>query len=229
MGQIRTVELRKVFSDGENLDFDAKLARICVLFEDLRIEMCGFAERSLPALDILDPEKENWISPRQTGWYRQFYFMRRSLATLLEFEEATRLIRQEIESDAGKHLTFDGLADDARAKWEAGIQFFDTNEPRLRRIRNDIGGHFGHPAARNAIANLQSGSFGHIALLDGGQEVRLQFAGEIAAAALLKHLPNGDVNEFEAFLREWLSEWYRHAIDCVYILVREYLWERFVS
>ncbi len=60
MGQtIRTALLREVFSAEQGRrQFDAKLARVCVLF-DLRIEIRGVSERSLPALDVLDTEKEN--------------------------------------------------------------------------------------------------------------------------------------------------------------------------
>ena len=87
----------RVFKGGKTRQFDAKLARACVLFEDLRIEIRGLAERSLPALDILDPEKDNWLTPALTGQYRQFYFIRRSLATLRDFEEAIRLIVERHE------------------------------------------------------------------------------------------------------------------------------------
>jgi hypothetical protein len=77
---IRTKLLRRVFNaDKSHCQFDANLARVCVLFEDLRIEISGAAERSLPALDFLDPQKNNWLQPELTGKYRQFYFIRRSL------------------------------------------------------------------------------------------------------------------------------------------------------
>jgi hypothetical protein len=98
----------------------------------------------------------------------------------------------------------------------------------LQEIRNDIGGRFGHEAALNAISMLQRDACGSIAIVDDNK-LRLHFAAEIAGTALLKHLPNNDVKEFEAFLRDCLTEGYEHATNCVYILVREYLWERFRS
>jgi hypothetical protein len=230
MGQIiRTAQLRRVFDGDKKRQFDAKLARVCVLFEDLRIEICGLHERSLPALDILDPKNENWLAPEQTGKYRQFYFIRRSLATLRDFEEALRLIIEDMNNDPSLHLTFRGLTDEAPGAWDAAIQFFNTNRTLLQEMRNDIGGHFGHQAALNAISMLQPDACGSIALVDDDQKLRLHFAAEIAGTALLKHLPNGDIKEFEAFLRDRLTKGYRHAINCVYVLVREYLWERFRS
>jgi hypothetical protein len=239
---IRTALLRRVFNGHKKPRlFDAKLVRLCVLFEDLRVEIRGAAERSLPALDILDPEKENWLSPTGTGQYRKFYFIRRSLATLRDFAEALRLIIRDMNSGPGLRLTFAGLPDEAPALWDAAIRFFHANEALLQAIRNDIGGHFGVEAARNALSTLQPGTCGSITLVldvverrerrtvHADQQLRLHFAAEIAATALLKHLPNGDIAQYGAFLRDILAPGYQHAINCVDILVREYLWERFGS
>ena len=57
----------------------------------------------------------------------------------------------------------------------------------------------------------------------------MPFAAEIAGTASLKHLPNGDIAQYGAFLKDVLMPGYHHAINCVYILVKEYLWERFGS
>jgi hypothetical protein len=238
MGQtIRTVLLQKVFScDEPRRQFDAKLARICVLFEDLRIEIRGISERSLPGLDVLDTEKDNWLNPGLTGRYRTFYFLRRSLLTLREFAEALRLIVEDTRKDPRLKPTFRGLTDEARALWDAGIQFFGSNEKTLNNIRNDIGGHFGQQAALNAVSLLLPGAYGSIAAADdlrlkgsGADYLKLHFALEIAGTALLEHLPNRDIAQYETLFRDFLMPGYQHAINCVYILVREYLWDRFES
>jgi len=214
--------------------------RVCVLFEDLRVEIRGARERSLPALDILDPERENWLSPSGTGQYRRFYFIRRSLATLRDFAEALRLIIQDMNNDPGLRPTFAGLPDQADL-WDAATRFFDTNEALLQAIRNDIGGHFGLDAALSALSMLQPGTCGSFTLaqdvverrehqtLHADQQWRLHFAAEIAGTALLKHLPDGDITKYGAFFRDLLAPGYQHAINCVDILVREYLWDRFGS
>jgi hypothetical protein len=72
-----------------------------------------------------------------------------------------------MDKDPSLRLTFAGLADGAPALWDAAIRFFDTNEPLLRSIRNDIGGHFGLKAALNALSMLQPGSCDSIALVEG--------------------------------------------------------------
>jgi hypothetical protein len=115
MGEkIRTAVLREVFDIENKRQFGAKLARVCVLFEDLRIEVSGINEPSMPALDILDPEKENWFATEQTGRYRKFYFIRRSILTLYDFPEAIRLIVEDMTNDptGSLRLTFSWLANE---------------------------------------------------------------------------------------------------------------------
>jgi hypothetical protein len=198
--QTRNASLREVFSADQNRQLNAKLARLCVLYEDLRVEMCGIAEPSIPALDILDLEKDNKCTPQRIGRYRRYYFVRRSIGTIREFAEALRSIN--------------------------GDPDLQLNESLLKAIRNDIGGHFGHQAALNALDRLSPDAYSAIELVDG-RDLRLHFAGEIAASALLPHLPNDDIKEYAALLRDCIKPAYKHATRCVQILVLKYLWGRF--
>jgi hypothetical protein len=161
--------------------------QVCVLFEDLRIEIRGLAERSLPSLDILDPEKENWLTPALIGKYRQFYFLRRSLATLRDFAEALRLIHNAMDDNPGLRLTFVGLTDDAPALWGAAIQFFHDQEAFLKQVRNDIGGHFGFRAAENALSMLHPEACGSIVLAQGVVERRQRQTVEADQQSLLQN------------------------------------------
>ncbi len=65
--QIRTARLRDVFRPDVQRQLNAKIARLCVLYEDLRVEVYGIAARSIPALDTLDLEKENRHTPERVG------------------------------------------------------------------------------------------------------------------------------------------------------------------
>jgi hypothetical protein len=69
-------ELKKVFGQVSASNFEAIIARLAVLYEDLRIELHGIAEESIPAMDELDVR------------YRRIYFLRKSIGTLWEFAEA---------------------------------------------------------------------------------------------------------------------------------------------
>lgn len=219
--RIRMARLLDVFSVVQKRQFNAKLARLCVLYEDLRVEMCGIAELSIPALDILDSEKDNSKTPERIGKYRRYYFIRRSLGTICEFSEALRLIQEDPDLRLASRVD-----EDVNATLRSAVALFDTNKSRLRVIRNDIGGHFGQQAALNALDHLRPDACSTIELVNGW-ELRLQFAGEIAASALLPHLPGNDIKEYGALLRDCIKPAYGHATRCVQALASRYLWELF--
>src|SRR5207245_1022653 len=106
---------------------DAHVARLCVLFEDLRIETYAIIEDSLPTLDFTGEA------------YRRNYFLRRSIATVVEIAEEIRLLDQ---LDVFKRIKF-SFDEAAFDKWNKAVRFFRRYEPFLELVRNDIGGHFG--------------------------------------------------------------------------------------
>jgi hypothetical protein len=72
--------LRRVFSTSENKQLHERLARLIVLYEDLRLETSGMTNKEeLPKLD------DSGFAARQS------YFLRRTFGTLSEFAEAIRL------------------------------------------------------------------------------------------------------------------------------------------
>lgn len=113
-----------------------------MLYEDLRVEMSGIAEPSMPALDVLDSEQDNRHTPKRIGRYRRYYFVRRSIGTIREFAEALRFLRDDPDFQVGATR----VDEEARATLESAVTFFGKNESllNLKAIRNDIGGHFGH-------------------------------------------------------------------------------------
>ncbi len=68
--------LKEVFKT-DNPQMMARVIRLCVLFEDLRIEYHGaISQVEIPRLDTAGKN------------YRQFYFIRRSLVSMIEFSGA---------------------------------------------------------------------------------------------------------------------------------------------
>lgn len=53
--QTRIAELRRIFRSNQKRLLDAYIARLCVLYEDLRIELFAISADSIPNLDVLDP------------------------------------------------------------------------------------------------------------------------------------------------------------------------------
>jgi hypothetical protein len=222
----RVAELRRIFRSDEKRLIDAYIARLCVLYEDLRIELFAISADSIPRLDILDPADENSES-QNIGKYRRNYFLRRSVGTLYEFAEGLRLLAKCTEFSE-LMATFDT---ETAELWKRGIDFFRSKEQLIRDVRHDIGGHFGSKAAIYAVRNL-SPKVGKIEfrydVRNLPSDPRLHFAGEIAASAFLRHLPGVSVEQqVGGFIKNVLVEGYRHAANCVQIILVLHLWPRF--
>ena len=223
--QIRIGRLRHVFRSDQGEVLDAQIARLCVLYEDLRIEMMGIA-KDLPALDILDSATDHPYRPEMVGNYRYFYFMRRSIATISEFASALRLL----DENPSFSVVSSAFEEYSKATWASAIAFFDKKrEMLIRSIRNDIGGHFGQQAALESLSRLGEHATGKMELVTTGDatDIRLHFAGEIAVTALLRHLEDGDINNFKRVLNDTVVEGYRHATRCVQVLCGVWVWQRF--
>jgi hypothetical protein len=188
------------------------IARLCVLFEDLRIEIAGMSAGELGAID-------------QTGKkLRYIYFLRRSIATLVEFSEALRLLNAWSEFDSIKQ----SFGPDAQSIWTRSVTYLDRHD-YFKLIRNDIGGHFGSKAARYAIENFLPFASGAMEVNLYGRRggAKLMFASEIAATALMRHLKGRTSQAKVQRLFRRVLVAYRHAVwavDCISVF---YLWDRF--
>jgi hypothetical protein len=208
--KIRMQELRKVFpSDADSADPSARIARLCVLYEDLRIELMAIAQKSIRVLDATDRR------------YTKNYFLRRSIGTLVEFAEGLRLLDESREFNGIKA----SFPSEIGERWNAAVVFFKDNKDFLQKIRNDIGGHFGEEAARFTISHVDANAIGKIEIR--GKQIYLHFAGELAATAAARHLPGRDSQQkFSALMKKCVAG-YKQATTCVHSIVAIYLWDKF--
>ena len=204
-------EIRRVFFFSE---MHALIARLSVLYEDLRIETFGIIEEELPRLDYTDKS------------YRKNYFLRRSVGTLIEVAEAIRMLDQNPDFQLVK-ASFD---DRHRIRWNRAIRFFKRFQPLLQLVRNDIGGHFGHAAARYAIQNMESSVVGRIEIAREAPNragVKLHFAGEIVVNAMLRHRRSDAPEVYVSRLYRIIALGYGQAIKSIDSINAYYLWNRF--
>ena len=207
---IRMRELMEVFPSGHGEMVHAHIVRLAVLYEDLRIELYAIAEPSMPILDGTDER------------YRKNYFLRRSIATLVEFAETVRLLNECDEFQSIK----EGFDKDIRPYWDKAVRFFQRHEQFFKRVRNDIGGHFGSGAATFAVKSLSPEAVGKLEVRKD-ETVRLHFVGELVATATLRHLfGSSNQHKFQRLLRRTLLG-FRHATRCSHCVTVGYLWERF--
>jgi hypothetical protein len=202
-------ELSRVFA-GQGTILPAHVARLSVLYEDLRIETLATAKKSIRFLDGTDEH------------YRRHYFLRRCIATLVEFAEALRLINACHEFRIVKSR-FSPLS---VRYWDDAVHFFRKHEPLLELVRNDIGGHFGLTAATYGLANVDTSNCEKMEIRKG--DMHLHFAGEIVAAATMRHLEGPTLKEkFKKFMQSTVSPSFKHATLSVQCIGIAYLWERF--
>jgi hypothetical protein len=168
----------------------SSLAQLSVLYEDLRIETFALTAEGteVERLDYLDKN------------YRVHYFLRRSVATLLEFRGALlRLSKtkeyktaESVSKKSDKEL-FDGV--------KSALRFFQEHHQLLKDIRNAVGGHFTDEAADFATTNVQSDAVGRLEItfdhVRGGGGAKLHYAGELAATAFTKSLSKSKPREQE--------------------------------
>ncbi|MBZ5578719.1 MAG: hypothetical protein LAP40_19325 [Acidobacteriia bacterium] len=200
-----------------------------MLYEDLRIEILAVAEESISKLDVLDPQGEDLDHPERAGAYRRHYFLRRSIGTLCEI--ATAIGHLDSDPDFQLIRATGGFEGFAKQTWDGAVEFFRTNESLIKKIRNDVGGHFGETAARHAIESFDSDTVGSIEVVfdqDGDpSDPRLHFAKSVVAAAIFRHLPGDQEEQFKQLMSEVIIKGYQQARDCVQVLTGIYLWPRF--
>jgi hypothetical protein len=210
--------LRDVFWGGDR-ELAARVARVCVLFEDLRIEYHGARTEAEMPLDGLSKA------------YRRFYFLRRSLVTLDEFCGALNRLnaiddwRIHVESPTDRHR---------RQMWVDAVKFFNAKKRRIETIRGDIGGHYSENAATWAVNRFQAGTTGIFEIVYGEQtaDAKLHFSTELVASVVLRtagEQPLSD-NEMTSYIQsvfDDVTDGWTHAVNAVHVVVGEYLAPRF--
>jgi hypothetical protein len=196
--------------------FNAQIARLVVLNEDLKVELVGLRK---PLTDI---------DPGISSEYRHRYFLRRSVGTLREFAEALRLLTQNKE--AAERLK-ERFPTEIKEEWDQALAYFSSEERLFTEVRNDLGGHFGANAAVYAIESLTPRTGGIIETYrdfqTGKNYTEVGFVGELTARAFVRHLPGNTVLEKYEHLMQKVTrgvELARAASDAV---IWFYLWPKF--
>jgi len=220
--RIRSGNLRKVFNSDLRRAFDAHLAQLSVLYEDLRIElfsMNGSRDAALDAVESLDEEESG------VGKYRRHYYLRRSFATIREFAECIKHLKKTPEFIAIRNSTIE----ENRKVLDDAVFFFSKNSGLLKTVRNNTGGHFGIKSALHAVEALDASAVGRIELQvdEHRANVKLHYAGELVATAFARGV-DGKTNpeKIQNAIRT-VAEAYKHATGIAQVMLADYLIDRF--
>jgi hypothetical protein len=201
--------IRSVFrwSDADEKIVMIHLARLCVLYEDIQIESAGAQAEKIAELDRTDRET------------RRFYFVRRTLATLTEIEQALHVLNGNGAFKRRK----DVWPKEPVKAWDEAVKFFSGNHAFLKDWRNDAGGHFLQTSAEYALENMDEKVVGAMDFYrrGNGADVKMPFAYEFVAAALTKNNRDPGKTELQ-FAQEaftFLAEAVTHAMNAIQIVV----------
>jgi hypothetical protein len=214
----RVGELRRVFKGGES-ELLNNISRLAILYEDLRLEMKEFEKLQQTVMEEGQPDSDNRVP----------YFLRRSLATLVEFRGALTTIRKSAEFKlAEPNLT----TLDARCILDAD-RFLQQNWTQIKDLRNEFAGHIQIGPIESTMKNLTN-DVGKVTWNpdSAGWTVGIEcdFAATLLAGVITSSLPVGSdvLGEFRKAV-EVISDEFNHAQAAMVALVHAFLWDRFGS
>ena len=201
----RAKRIRPLFEPVDD-EFSIQLARLIVLYEDLRIEVAGSVNREIPGLD-------------ETGrQYRKLYFVRRAFATIDEIRGALNQINSTTKMKALRSH----LSEDSVAEWMTALQFFNEQAGFVGDQRNLYGGHFLYKTAKFALAHLSSATVGVVGIeksqIKRSAHVVFKFALELVGIGLTADRAEEDIQQFAQRNFDVLTTAMRHATTAIHIV-----------
>jgi hypothetical protein len=162
------------------------------------------------------------------GWeYRFFYFLRRSLVTLVEFRGVLTRVGISPEFKKAKNA----LSKQHREHIATADKFFQQHANRLNDLRNDLGGHLKDSAVRFSTGHLDNAVGKAIWNSSPEGEVlalELHFAADIACQAFCSKFEGGKepIAELQRIC-QISSDGYLHVQAAMYAIARAFLWDEF--
>jgi hypothetical protein len=211
----RSAAFGALFHTSQGAEFNCQFVRIAVLYEDLSLEVHGIdaARGSLPTLE------------RHSHQYRRIYFARRAICTLCEFANAV----SQLSKAPHFKILAEGFDPVQTQAWNDAKTFFDLKQSVIKQVRNDVGGHFGEEACRQLLTKVDPE---YVASLsrefdrDGAWQIKVDFASELAAKALLLHAPGQGEEEKMSFVIELLQGALLHATSVAHAVFGPSLWHK---
>lgn len=216
MAITRVGELRRVFKDG-NSELLNNIGRLAILYEDLRLEMKEFQKLQQSVIAEGQPDSDNRVP----------YFLRKALATLVEFRGALTSVRSSAEFKlAETKLT----VLDARCILDAD-RFLQQNWTQIKSLRNEFAGHITTRAVEHTMTHLTNEvgkvtwNPDHTGWTIG---IECDFAAVLLAGVISSSMPAGSdlLAEFSKAIQV-ISQGFNHAQAAMVALVHAFLWDRF--
>ena len=166
-----TIRLQTWFPPGDALA--EIVARLCILREDLALEMEGFRSDNLRELDS---NSEEW---------RRAYFFRSLVRTIREVIHALQALSANSEF---QRILLNSPAK-YRLEFKRVVKEMNASHGTVKHIRDALGGHVLDRMVRAALQSMQYERFGLFQAAPITGNTRYKFAGEIVAEMLVAGVP----------------------------------------
>lgn len=185
---VRIIKIRKWFPPHDPLA--AKIARLCILREDLLLEMQGVFTEDIHQLDDHSAE------------FRRMYFLRNLVRTQIELSGAIQVLLKNPE--------FKGLLAKESAKiqrdFRKAARAIGRAHPLAKEVRNDICGHVKEKAVQEVLETIDPGAWGFLDISKIAKSTHYKFAGELTAAILLKGVSEEEKSKIKSSKWETIAE-----------------------
>lgn len=184
------------------------MAQLCVLREDLYLELQGLQE------EVIKPLDDNG------DIYRSSYFFRNSTRTLFEIRNAVETLK--IEKTFIQHLA--GLPDFHKAFLEFDKAMSEAKE-LVKRLRHETGGHLTDGAFENALKNISPDARLLFQCGDTPRTLHYKFCLEFLGAIFLSKVGSDFEIELQKILKTTADISFK-AVEAVDILFMAYVNQR---
>ena len=185
---VRIIKIRKWFPPHDPLA--AKIARLCILREDLLLEMEGVFTEDIHELDDHSAE------------FRRMYFLRNLVRTQIELSGAIQVL---LKNEEFKNLLAKAPAE-IQGDFHKAARAIGRAHPLAKDVRNDICGHVREKAVQEALETIDPGAWGFLDISKIAKHTHYKFAGELTAAILLKGVSEEEKSKIQSSKWETIAE-----------------------
>jgi hypothetical protein len=185
---VSIIKIRKWFPPDDPLA--AKMARLCILREDLLLEMEGVFTEDIRELDDHSAE------------FRRMYFLRNLVRTQIELSGAIQVL---LRNEEFKDLLAKEPAEIQR-DFRKAARAIGRAHPLAKEVRNDICGHVREKAVQEVLETIDPGAWGFLDISKIAKNTHYKFAGELTAAILLKGVSDEDKAKIRSSKWETIAE-----------------------
>jgi len=168
---VRQIKLRRWFPPNDR--FAASVARLCILREDLFLEMAGIYAHGIEALDS------------HSVLWRRMYFWRHLVKTVGEIRQTIDTLNMVPEFRSA----LKAQPPKRRKEFDRIVKKLAQEQLLVKKTRDSLGGHVLHQTVEQALNDMPLDTFSYIEVGRIAKKTHYRFAAELVVEMLLAGVP----------------------------------------